>query len=106
MAAHVEACHVVGIFFIPQAAETLGALSSEAIDTIASIGHIQGKRLGIPPSESIRHLFQRLAIALCSEGHCSRSVCLSIYLRLFSHYRLRGGLCAIPTASVLQGQEN
>ena len=33
------------------------------------------------------------------------SVCLFVCQRLFSHYRLRGGLCAIPTASVLQGQE-
>ena len=64
MAAHAEACHAVGVLFIPLAAETLGALSREAIDTIASIGRIQGQRLGIPPSESIRHLFQRLAIAL------------------------------------------
>ena len=43
MAAHAEACHVVGILFIPLAAETLGALSREAIDTIASIGRIQGQ---------------------------------------------------------------
>ena len=64
MAAHAEACHAVGVLFIPLAAETLGALSSEAIDTIASISRIQGQRLGIPPSESTRHLFQRLAIAL------------------------------------------
>ena len=64
MAAHAEACHAVGVHFIPLAAETLGALSREAIDTVSSIGHIQGQRLGIPPAESIRHLFQRLAIAL------------------------------------------
>ena len=31
---------------------------------------------------------------------------MSVCLRLFSDYRLRGGLRAIPTASVLQGQEN
>ena len=31
-------------------------------------------------------------------------VCLSVCLRLFSDYRLRGGLWVIPTASVLQGQ--
>ena len=30
------------------------------------------------------------------------SVCLFVCLRLFSHYRLRGGLSAIPTALVLQ----
>ena len=32
-------------------------------------------------------------------------VCLSVCLRLFSDYRLRGSLCAIPTSSVLQGHE-
>ena len=31
---------------------------------------------------------------------------LCVCRRLFSHYRLRGGLGAIPTASVLQGHEN
>ena len=31
--------------------------------------------------------------------------CLSACLRLFSPYRLRGGLCAIRTSSVLQGHE-
>ena len=44
-----------------------------------------------------------------SEGYTSRSVwsvCVSVCLRLFSDYRLRGGLGAIPTDSVLQGQEN
>ena len=40
-----------------------------------------------------------------SEGYSSRSVCLSVCLRLFSDYRLRGGLCAMPTSSVLQGHE-
>ena len=65
MAAHAEALPCsIGVLFIPLAAETLGALSREAIDTIASIGRIQRQRLGIPPAESIRHLFQRLAIAL------------------------------------------
>ena len=34
------------------------------------------------------------------------SVCLSICLCLFSHYRLRGGLYVIPAASKLQGHEN
>ena len=41
-----------------------------------------------------------------NEGYSSRSVCLSVCLPLFSDYRLRGGILAIPTASVLQGQEN
>ena len=36
--------------------------------TIASIGRLQGQRLGIPPSESIQHFFQRLAISLWIEN--------------------------------------
>ena len=42
---------------------------------------------------------------MCSKGYGSCSACLAVCLRLFSHYRLRGGLRAIPTASVLQGHE-
>ena len=52
---------------------------------------------------------------MCSVGYSSRSVCLSVSVSLsvclsgcqllFSHYRLRGGLWAITTASVLQGHE-
>ena len=44
--------------------ETLGGWCDEAIRTIRRIGRQQGQRLGIPPAESTRHLFQRLAISL------------------------------------------
>ena len=64
MAANSESCHALGINFIPLAVESLGGWSSEAIDTISSIGKLQGQCLGISPSETTRHLFQRLAIAL------------------------------------------
>ena len=41
-----------------------------------------------------------------SEGWFVRvSVCLSVCPRLFSHYRLRGGLGAIPTALAVHGLE-
>ena len=40
-----------------------------------------------------------------SEGYGSCSVFLSVCLRLFSHYRLRGGLSAIPTALAVHGLE-
>ena len=64
MTAHAESCRAVGVLFVPLVVESLGGWSDEAIHTIASIGRLQGQCLGIPPSESIRHLFQRLAISL------------------------------------------
>ena len=64
MAAHAEECRAVGITFIPLVVETLGGWSEDAIHTIRAIGRLQGQRLGIPPAESTRHLFQRLAISL------------------------------------------
>ena len=63
MAAHAEECQAVRISFIPLVVETLGGWSEDAIHTIHSIGRLQGQRLGIPPAESTRHLFQRLAIS-------------------------------------------
>ena len=64
MAAHAEACRSVGVHFVSIVAETMGGWSELAIDTIKSIGRLQGQRLGIPPPDSTRHLFQRLAISL------------------------------------------
>ena len=64
MAAHASTCRAASIAFIPLVVETLGGWSQEAISAIKSIGRLQGQRLGIPPPETTRHLFQRLAIAL------------------------------------------
>ena len=64
MAAHAEECRAVGISFVPMVVETLGGWSEDAVHTIRTIGRLQGQRLGIPPAESNRHLFQRLAISL------------------------------------------
>ena len=64
MAAHAEDCRSVGVSFVPLVVESLGGWSQEASHTISSIGRLQGQRLGIPPSETTRHLFQRLAISL------------------------------------------
>ena len=63
-AAHGLACQAIGISFIPLAIESLGGLSVTASDTISSIGRLMGQRLGIPPADSTRHLFQRMAICL------------------------------------------
>ena len=64
MAAHSAACHSVGVSFIPLVVEALGGWDEEAVATIRSVGRLLGQRVGIPPAESSRHLFQRLAIAL------------------------------------------
>ena len=37
---------------------------SQLLDTISSIGRLMGQRFGISPSESTRHIFQRLSISL------------------------------------------
>ena len=63
-AAHASACHSVGVSFTPLVVESLGGWDSEAISTFKAIGRLQGLRLGIPPSQSTRHLFQRVAICL------------------------------------------
>ena len=63
-AKHAEACHAVGVSFVPLVAESIGGWSEEAAQTISEIGQLQGQRLGIPPAETTRHLFQRCAISL------------------------------------------
>ena len=63
-AAHSEACHAVGVTFIPMVVETLGGWGEEAALTVKIIGRLQGLRLGIPTAQATRHLFQRLAINL------------------------------------------
>ena len=68
MAAHADACRAVGVVFVPLVMETLGGWCDEAIWTIRRIGRQQGQHLGIPPAESTRHLFQRLAtLWLCHQ---------------------------------------
>ena len=61
MAAHAAICRGVGVNFV---VESLGGLSQLAIETIKSIGRLQGQRLGNPPADSTRHLFQRISISL------------------------------------------
>ena len=64
LSAHAEACRSVGVSFIPLVVQSLGGWSDEAADTISSIGHFMGQRLGISPVESTCHLFHRCAISL------------------------------------------
>ena len=58
-ALHAAACHQVGVSFFPLAVEVLGGWSPMASSIIRSIG-----RLGRDPTETIRHLFQRLSVTL------------------------------------------
>ena len=39
--------------FVPLVVQSVSRWSDEAVHTIASIGRLQGQRLGISPSESI-----------------------------------------------------
>ena len=64
MAAHHDDCRKVGVLFTPLAVESLGGWSEEARRTISKIGQLMGQRLGSPPAETIRHLYQRLSISL------------------------------------------
>ena len=78
MAAHAETCRTVGVLFVPLVMEFLGGWSDEATHTIVSIGRLQGRRLGIPPSE-IRHVplpaTGHLAMA---NAHCGSAASQSI----------------------------
>ena len=48
MAAHAGACRAAGV---PLVVESLGGWSYEAIQTIKSIGRLQGQHLGLPPPD-------------------------------------------------------
>ena len=50
--------------FIPMVMDCLKGCGKEAVQTNKNIGKIQAHRLGIPPAEATRYLFQKLAINL------------------------------------------
>ena len=52
MIPHAGACRAAGVTFIPVVVVSLGGWSEEAIQTIKSIGRLQGQRLGILPPET------------------------------------------------------
>ena len=64
LVAHADACRAVGVSFIPIVVETLGGMSASSVSTLDCLGRLLGQRLGIPPADSTRHLFQRCAISL------------------------------------------
>ena len=67
-AAHAEACHSVGVSFIPLVVESLGGWSDQAADTIRCFGRLLGQRLGTDIADTTTHLFQRLSIRLWREN--------------------------------------
>ena len=64
MTMHASQCQAVGVSFVPLVIESLGCWSDLAVKTLSSIGRLLGQRLGILPSDSVRHLFQQCAISL------------------------------------------
>ena len=64
MAAHAAPCRAVGVSFVPLAIESLGGWSELAVRSISRIGHLLGQRLGISPSITSHHLFQRCSVSL------------------------------------------
>ena len=70
-ALHAAACHQVGVSFFPLAVEVLGGWSPMASSIIRSIG-----RLGRDPTETIRHLFQRLSVTLWRGNAAMHVVCM------------------------------
>ena len=63
-AAHNANCAAAGVVFLPIAVEALGGWSEETVFHISKIGRLMGQRLGLPPNETTKHIFQRLAICL------------------------------------------
>ena len=59
LVAHADACRAVGVSFIRIVVETFGGMSASSVSTLACLGRLLGQRLGIPPADSTRHLFQR-----------------------------------------------
>ena len=64
MTAHLDECSSAGIEFIRQVVYTLGRWSARATEVISQLGRLMASRSGSSPSDSTRHLFQRLAICL------------------------------------------
>ena len=65
LTANLPACRAAGVGFVPVVVEVLGGWSPEASSTIRRIGDALGRRTNPScPSQTMKHLFGRLAIAL------------------------------------------
>ena len=73
LASSLSTCRSAGLHFIPLVAETLGGLADDTIQTVRSIGigKAIADRVGTTDSSnSSKHLFGRLAIALWRGNAC------------------------------------
>ena len=61
---HGEACLREGMSFIPLAVETFGAWHETGEEQIKKIGVALARHLGQDEADTVRHLFQRLAVLL------------------------------------------
>ena len=64
-ASHEASCRDAGVSFrVLLIFESLGGLSDLGRKTLYSIGRLLGLRMGVPISDSVRHLFQRCSVCL------------------------------------------
>ena len=57
-------CLTEGIVFVPLPAEVLGGWEDNAVKEISSIAAALGRQTGQEEGQAVRHLFQRLSIAI------------------------------------------
>ena len=103
LTANLPACRAAGVGFVPVVVEVLGGWSPEASSTIRRIGDALGQRTNPScPSQTMKHLFGRLAIALWRGNatlwlrrapalHPSADGCYLVCL--FSSFHLFASLC-------------
>ena len=61
---HFDNCRSQGIVFLPLVVETFGAWDSEAVKLLKDMARQSARRWGKTNTDEIKHLFQRLSIAL------------------------------------------
>ena len=64
MAKHGEACRTAGIDFIPLPLDTFGGWGDSTVREVKRMGSSLARHSGAEQSESIRHLIQRVSVAL------------------------------------------
>ena len=64
MAKHGEACRTAGIDFIPLPLDTFGGWGDSTVREVKRMGSSLARHSGAEQSETIRHLIQRVSVAL------------------------------------------